>query len=184
MDIAVQSSMRQIKSKTKISCKPACAGCCSRYTQISLAESIIIYDHLRKKKEWPEVQKKSKEQLDIIKAVEPLSWFKLNIKCPILNLDTKLCRAYRVRPAICSTHFVTSDSKLCDPWSHGSGRFETCDMNDLYFKFKSRLENAVDGFGVFGMYFPVPSALLLAEKISVQSGLDLLQVISMIRAEL
>lgn len=184
MDIAVQSSMQQVKSKVKISCKPACAGCCSRYTQISVAEGIIIYDNLRHNQKWMEVRKRAKEQLPLIKDVSPIAWFKSNIKCSILNPDTKLCLAYRVRPAVCSTHFVVSDSKLCDPWLNGSGKFETLDFNDLYFKFRSRLENAVDGFGIFSMNFAIPSALLLAEKISVQSGLDLSQVISLIRAEL
>lgn len=181
---AVQSSVLQMKSKEKITCKVACTGCCSRHTQISIAEAIIIYEHLRVKKEWHDVRKQAKDQAKIARNIEPLSWFKLNIKCSILNLETKLCRAYMVRPAVCSTHFVSSDPDLCDPWSHKSGKFITVDMNNLYFKFKNRLENSIDGFGVFGMHFPIPSALLIAEKISVQSDMDLAQVMSLIRTEL
>lgn len=184
IDVAIQSRMSHVKSKITVSCKPACSGCCSRYTQISVAESVIIYDHLRITKKWLDVKKRAKEQLDIVRRIEPLAWFKLNIKCPILDLNSNLCLAYKVRPAICSTHFATSDSRLCDPWFNGSGKFDTLDYNDLYFKFRSKLDNATDGFSVFGMYFVIPSALILAEKISIQSGMDLSQVMSLIRSEL
>jgi Fe-S-cluster containining protein len=184
IDTALQSVVLQMKLKDKLSCKPGCSGCCCRYAQISVAEAVIIYDCLKSSKKWPDVQRRAKEQTSLIKDVEPLSWLKLNIKCSILDPVTNLCLAYKVRPAICSTHFVTSKPEVCDPWSHESSQFLTYDMNNLYFKFKSRLESVIDGFGVFGMYFPIPLALLLAEKISVHSGMDISQVISIIRSEL
>jgi len=148
-----------------------------------MAEAIIIYEYLRSRDQWIKVKKRSQDQFKTAQLTDPLSWFKLNISCPVLGPD-KLCTAYQIRPAMCSTHFVTSDPKVCDPWGAGPGEYEAIDFDDLYMKFRERNKNAVIGFGVLSLELAISSALLLAERISVQSGLNLEQAMSFIFRQL
>jgi hypothetical protein len=143
-----------------------------------MAEAVIIYEYLKSGGHWPGVKIRARKQLPLIGATDPLTWFKLNMSCPVLSPE-KRCLAYKVRPGMCSTHFVSSDPKLCDPWGSGTGRFEPRDLDDLYDKFCEKLENIV-GPGVLQMRLPFPSALVLAEGISVHSGLDIQQTMEFV----
>jgi hypothetical protein len=147
-----------------------------------MAEAVIIYGYLQSKNRWPEVKKRAQEQFQTAQLADPLSWFKLNIPCPILS--DKLCLAYGVRPALCSTHFAASKPKLCDPWEVESGIYKSVDFDDLYINFRNKVESAVIGYKVLSIELIMPSALLLAERISIQSGLSLKQALSFIFRQL
>jgi Fe-S-cluster containining protein len=149
-----------------------------------MAEAVIIYEHLREKEYWPDVRKKATDQMNLLGAAQPMTWFKMRQKCPVLNTDTDLCRTHALRPAICSTHFVTSNPKLCDPWSTASGEFKAVDYTDLYENFQRRMTECIQSYGIFTLMMPIPTALLLAEKISVKSGLDLSEIVSLFFKEL
>lgn len=186
MDTAEESEKKKlhvIRSK-EIRCRSGCAGCCRRLIKASVAEAVIIYDHLKRSGKWAKVRKKAKELLPIAKNAEPVSWFMMNLPCPVLDLNTNTCLAYRVRPAACSTHFVRSDPELCSPHSVKSGPYVPVDFDDLLGKFLDRLASNVAGFGILQLQLPLPSGLLLAEAVNLQTGLSLEKAVSMFFNEL
>lgn len=201
MDINLASALTQVKVamketadragvrrlqlySEKIQCKPGCAACCARQIYITVAEATIIQDHLEKSGQWEHAEKRARAQLKAVRSSSPLSWFKMNIMCPILDPATKLCTAYEVRPSPCSTHFVTSDPTQCDPWATKSTLFKPLQFKDLHEHFLKRLEKCVDGYGLLALRFPIPIALIFASKIKVQSNLAPTEVMSLIFNEL
>jgi len=184
-DVASRADKRRLKMYGKtVSCRPHCSACCSRLLTISMAEAIIIYEYLKKNKNWAVVRALAEKQLSLLEAAGSITWFKMRQRCPVLDQDTDLCRAYTFRPAACSIHFATSNPKLCDPWSTEQGRFQALDFTDLFEKFEQRMTETIRGHGIFSLRLPMPSALLLAEKVSVKSGLDLNEVVSLFFQEL
>lgn len=185
VDTAARAEKRRLNVyRGRISCRPACSGCCSRLIRISMAEAVLIYEHLSETGRWTEVRRTCVGQMKLLGPVDPMVWFKMNQKCPVLDRKTDMCTAYSVRPATCATHFVTSDPELCDPWSAKGGKYETADFSDLFETFRRRLSASIRDYGIFTMVLPMPSALMLAEQISVKSGLSLAEVVSLFFQEL
>jgi len=167
----------------RIQCRVGCSACCSRMVHVSVAEALVIQEHLAESGRWPEVRAKALAQKPVASGANPVSWFKMNIKCPVLREDG-LCGAYEVRPTPCSTHFVESDPAHCDPWSTKSGRFMPVQMNDLHEGFMKALEGLVDGHGILAYRMSMPSALLFAESVRVMTGLSLEEMTNLLRSEL
>ena len=180
VDTAVKAENRRLTMyKGQVSCKPGCSGCYSKIVNVTVAEALIIYEHLFQKGVWTGVKELCLEQVELLKKdITPLTWFKMNQKCPALDRDTDLCLTYQARPATCSCHFVTSDPGLCGPWTAGSGEFQSLDFEDLFEDFAKRLKEIVREQSLFSYIFPMPSALLLAELISVRSGMNLADAIA------
>jgi Fe-S-cluster containining protein len=184
MDTATAAANRRLAIYgDKIPCKPGCAGCCSRMVRITMAEAAILYEKLVQDKLWLEVKKEARSQFAIAKDADPVAWFKTNRPCPVLDRQKNLCKAYSVRPAACSTHFVISKPELCDPWSTAAGTYVSADMDDLLEKFTKRVMENIAGHGVFSLELPIPVALLLAERISIQSGLELDKAVALLFQE-
>lgn len=184
-DTAVRADRRRLAMyRGKIRCRSGCSGCCSRMIRITMAEAVLIYEHLKGSGAWPEVRKACMGQLKLLGSAGAMTWFKMNQKCPVLNKDTNMCKAYKVRPPACSTHFVTSDPELCDPWSANQGKYESVDSSDLTEEFQKRLEESIRGEGILMITLPMASALTLAEKISVKSGLNLPEIVTLFFKEL
>lgn len=169
--------------KEQIQCKPKCTACCSRMLPITIAEALVMHEYLLKKKQWIEVREKAKEQAKMAKNANMVTWTKMNIKCPVLS-EEGLCRAHLVRPALCSVHFVKSDPRACDPWATSNYRYNPVDMNDLNDSFMKRVSSIIDSYGIFNLKMPIPVALLLAERIQVQSDMDLQKTVSLLFNEL
>ncbi len=168
----------------KVPCKSGCSGCCSRLNVITVAEALMMYEHLLKTKEWSEVAKKAREQFQDVKDANPLSWFKQNRKCPVLDQTTNKCTAYSVRPSTCATHFVTSNPSMCDPWNTKPGKYEPIDFTDLHVQFRMKLMEHTSAYGIMELELPIPTALLLAERISIQSGMEPNDVLALMYQEL
>jgi Fe-S-cluster containining protein len=184
-DTASRADKRRLKAYGRtVSCRPRCTGCCSRLVAVSMAEAMIAYEYLRGTGKWAAVRARADAQLPLLGKAGSMTWFKMRQKCPILDPDTGLCQTYAFRPAACSTHFATSNPELCDPWSTERGRFRPLDFTDLFEKFEKRMSEAVQDYGIFSLRLPVPSAVLLAERVSVKSGLDLSEVVSLFFKEL
>lgn len=166
----------------KIPCKTGCSSCCSRLLHITIAEAVVIYDTLRDNA-WPYVAEEARKQFKLVKETNSLNWFKMNISCPILDPITKKCRSYDSRPPVCSTHFVTSNPKVCDPWDPTNLAYEPVRMSDLLLEFEKKVSSVVDGHGVMQIKVPIPIAILIAERISVQSSLSLHDAISLLYNE-
>jgi Fe-S-cluster containining protein len=179
-EAADKSSIRRLQLHDDIKCKPACSACCNRQIHITAAEALIIQDQLEKSGQWPEVEKRAKALVLLSRDTPPISWFKMNIMCPVLDPVTKLCTAYEARPTPCSTHFVRSDPSQCDPWMMKSGDYDPIDFMDLHEKFSQSLAKIVDGYGVLALKLPMPIALIFAARIKVQSGLGANEIISLI----
>ncbi len=168
----------------KIKCKPGCASCCARQIYITVAEALVLQEHLEKSGQWPYVQQRAFAQLRTARSSNPVSWFKMNIMCAVLDPASKLCTAYEVRPAPCSTHFVTSDPSQCDPWVTKSTLYKSVEFKDMHDHFQKRLERCVDGHGILALKFPMPIALIFASRIKVQSGLGPNEIMTLIFNEL
>lgn len=170
-----------------IPCKSGCSGCCKRMVKITIAEGMIIYDHLVSTKQWEKVGVEARKQLEIVKNSDPLSWFSMGIECPVLDKKKKTCKAYLVRPAMCASHFVKSNPDLCDPHTNSIGNenhFKPLDFDDLVEEFLVYLINNTRAYGVLQVQLPIPVSLLMAESINAQTGLRVEQLISLMYKEL
>lgn len=181
-ETAQKSTHRRLTMIKESPCKINCTGCCARPIIISIAEAVIIYEHLVKEGTWLETRERAKNQFKLSQEAAPLAWFKMNIKCPVLN-DKGECGAYKVRPAACSTHFVTSDPDGCDPWSIKKIEYEPASMHDLYREFQEKLEKGVASYGIMSFMTRVPAALLIAERIQVKTSLSVQEVIALLHNE-
>jgi Fe-S-cluster containining protein len=185
MDAAEKSTKRRLAvHSSTIACKKGCDGCCSRMVYVTIAEAVILQEHVQKEGKWPEVRARAISTATVAKVANPVSWFKMNFKCPVLDPETKSCLAYKVRPAPCSVHFVTSDPALCDPWSTSGGDYLPLDMDDVYEEASKRIESKIDGHGILAFRLPLPIALLFAERIKHRRGLTSQEVMSFIFNEL
>jgi Fe-S-cluster containining protein len=185
MDAAQKAAIRRLNVlKEKCPCKPGCSACCSRLVHISVAEALIIYEHLRKNKSWESVREIALSQYKTASTVNETAWFKMNNSCSVLDPNTKMCRAYSVRPTPCSVHFVTSDPSVCDPWSLSNGSFEKADFPEIHAEFMKTIVGELSGRGVLELRLPMPAALLFAERVQVQKGFTAEQIISFISSEI
>ncbi len=166
----------------KIPCKPACSACCNRLVFITVAEAMVMHGQLEKSGKWTEVRARAAALVPLARNTPVVAWFKMNLMCPVLDSQTRLCTAYESRPSPCSTHFVFSDPGLCDPWKTTSGAYELADMDDLHVQFQKALSTQIDGHGILALRLPIPVALLFAEKIRVQT-LSANEVINLIYNE-
>lgn len=182
---AEKASVRRLRMYgDKVPCMAGCSGCCSRLVSLTVAECLILYESLTASGDWKEVSARAREQWRDASAVNRLAWFKMNRKCPVLDPGTNECLAYAVRPSFCSTHFVTSSPKSCEPWSPEGGNFQPLDFDDIHVEFRTKLMETVASFGILGYELPLPVGLMLAERISVQSGLDFQDVLRLTLQEL
>lgn len=165
------------------SCKPRCHACCYRLAQITVAEAMVIYSYLLDNGQWGVVRDKIKNQVSISFNIDPTTWFKMKIECPVLDSETKLCRAYKVRPIFCSTHFVKSDPAACDPWYIGNAPYTPTYLNRVYTDAMKSIHSISQGAAVFSIELPIQTALLLAEKLSVNTGMDFDKIIRMMSHE-
>jgi len=142
-----------------------------------------MQDYLVKNGTWNGVKKRAQEVAGRSMTTPIMAWFKMKISCPVLDPVNKLCQGYQIRPAICSTHFVTSPVELCDPWATSPGQYQLADMDDLLALFLKNLEREIDGYGILALRLPTPVALIFAEKIKNQSGLTSDEAIRLIFTE-
>jgi hypothetical protein len=185
MDAAEKASKKRLAVYgDKVRCKAACDGCCSRLVYLTVAEATVVQEHLAKTGQWPEVRARAVVLATTVKSANSVSWFKMNLKCPVLDEEKKTCRAYAVRPTPCSVHFVSSDPALCDPWSTKGGDYRPVEMVDVHEDFVRRMEGELDGHGILALRIAMPLALLLAERIKYQRGMSVQEVMSLVYNEL
>lgn len=185
MDAANKSNKRHLQiNKENVTCKPGCSFCCSRLIHITIAEAIVMLDNLRTTKKWETVKSDCVNIYKISMQSEPLTWFKMNIQCPVLDKNTNSCNAYQVRPTPCSTHWVCSPPDLCDPWGNNAGTFRLISDTDIHQEFFNKLEQEVDGHGILILRLPIPAALLFAERIQERRNTSIEEAMSLIRNEL
>jgi Fe-S-cluster containining protein len=182
VEAGVKSNQKRLNVLQNASCKMGCSGCCRRQINISVAEAVIIQEHLEKSKKWTEVFQRCKDVLKHTKTTNSVSWFRMNIPCPILEND--VCLAYNVRPAICSVHFATSDPDICHPWSTKSGEFSPVEFQDIFLDFRKVLSSYVDSHGILSLILPLPMALLMAERVRHQPKLNAESLIRLLYNEL
>lgn len=182
--IVNSSSKRLLVLQDGCPCKPGCYSCCFRLVYVSIAEAVIILDHLKLNGIWDETKNRCIALLKITQKSSPVSWFKMRIECPVLDPKTKTCTAYDVRPPPCSTHFVKSDPEGCDPWSLKPVEYELAAMSDIYIKYEEEISRSLDSYGILSYRLPMSVALLFAERIQVKKGAKISDIISFIYNEL
>lgn len=184
-DTASKAEKRKLHVlKGDVPCKAGCSACCSRLVKVTMAEALIMYEHLVDSGRWPEVRARSEAQMPAAMEVAPRAWFMMNRKCPALSPESSRCLAYPVRPALCSTHFVRSNPALCDPHSMTGGEYKPVQFNDLVEAFLKQMLVSVAGSGLLQLELPLPAALLLSERVNLQAGLTLDRVVSLFLHEL
>jgi hypothetical protein len=168
---------------TACPCHSGCSACCSRLVYASVAEFLLIQEELTKDGTWSAVRQRSQNLIRLCRIAAPLAWFKMNLKCPVLDPKSQTCMSYAIRPPACSIHWVSSSPTACDPWSLKPESYERVMMDDLFQNFSETLAKAVDGHGIFGMILPMPIGLLFAERIRVQRGLSAQEIMRFIHNE-
>ena len=166
----------------KIPCKSGCSHCCSRQIHMTLGEAYNIRVNLVASRKYEEV----KERMGVLKQYEnldPMTWFKMNIKCPILDPKTNKCLAYEVRPLTCAIHFVESDPDSCDPWSMKVPRFQPIDMIDIFEKAVKNISK-VSSKNYWSISLIAHRALEASEKMDQLEGLSLDEVMGLVARNL
>ncbi len=180
VDTAQKSLKRTLPIAKTIKCRVTCSHCCKRKIKITVAEAIILQNFLKDKKEWDKVKEKCKELIFASVNSNDVTWYKMNIECPILKDD--MCMTYEIRPPACSTHFSISNPESCSSRSLEQG-FKSLDFIDLYNEFRNKFESQVDNYGILQFTTHIPLALLLAEKVQTIKDKDLNEIISLIHNE-
>jgi len=180
VDAASKAERRRLRVLgSSAPCKAGCSGCCSRLVKVTMAEALIMYDHLLESGEWVGVRARAEAQMPEAMEASPAAWFMMGRRCPVLRPESGTCLAYPVRPALCSTHFVRSNPGLCDPHAVVQGKYEPVQFNDLVEAFLKKMLANVAGSGIFQLELPLPAALLLSERVNLQAGLTLDRVVSL-----
>lgn len=181
-DAALKAKKRHLDVYTdEIKCKSGCNHCCSRPIMISIAEAHLIKESLIKQKRWSEVKRRSMEQ-EKHKDIDALTWFQMNIKCPVLDPNTGKCLAYEVRPIVCSTHYVVSNPSSCDPWSAEPIKFNKANMGDIEDAANDEINKTL-GQSIYSTRLTMFKALNIIDKLVERDGLTLDQVMVMIGRE-
>jgi Fe-S-cluster containining protein len=155
----------------RIACKPGCNHCCSRFITLSIIEALIVRDALVKSNKWVEVLKKCRSYNETYGDYDPDSWYLSNIKCPVLDTRTGMCKSHVFKPVMCTTHFVLDTNSGCDPWNLTSIKAENLDFNDIAKKFYSSLYRRY-GDHILASKVPLVQGLILAEGLQDQDGYD------------
>lgn len=185
MEAAGKSSARRLLVlQDKSPCRSGCSACCSRMIFVSLAEALVIHQHLVERGEWESVKAAAALLMPMLENSQPSTWFQMNQACPVLNHESRTCRAYEVRPTPCSAHYVTSKPELCDPWSTTLGHYEAVDFVDIHDEFVTKLAAVVDASGFLTVRLPMPAALIMAEKIQSLPSVSGQDLTEFIRSEL
>jgi len=169
MAAATQAAAIRVRNSS-ITCKPACSACCKRFLLISLAEAAVLVDFLKRHKKWDRVAEVSRHQQSMAMSIKPMAWFKIGLPCPILNQD--LCDAYLVRPSTCSAHHVTSPPEACSPLSTSFSSYVPHELTDVHVDFMRSFAAAVCSGSTLRARAPMPVALILAERMSIDPGSD------------
>ena len=179
----IASSERRRLKVVDISCKKSCSGCCRRYIEITVAEASIIVSFLKREKLWDSVKEKAERVSSMVKKVPSNAWFKMDIKCPILD-DNDLCSAYSVRPPVCAVHYAKSNPAVCNPSKVSNQKYDPVEFLEEFTESRKKLSSTLAGYGVLQIVLPLPTALLMADRISIKTGLSYDQVMSIIQNEI
>jgi Fe-S-cluster containining protein len=136
-----------------------CSSCCYRKIEVTISESDMIYRELEKSGLWGRVKEECISLQKFI-SLDSSVWFKSEIKCPVLDEDSKTCMAYGVRPVVCASHFVRSNPENCSPGS--SGDYDKVDMEFIKMEFLKDMESMKGSHA--NVILPLPLALLISEK--------------------
>jgi Fe-S-cluster containining protein len=105
------------------SCRVACAACCYQLVAVMWAEALTIAEEVRT---WPDYaavlttcQADALMLNDIVEKsagyAALIRWYSADggAPCPLLDVGSRLCRVYPVRPGACRHHAVVTDASLC-----------------------------------------------------------------------
>lgn len=182
VEATVKSSQRRLTVLQGSTCKRKCSGCCRRMIHITVAEAIVIQQHLEKSGVWADVLRRCLDMLASVRHASSMSWFRMNVECPILSEGE--CLAYSVRPATCSVHFALSDPKLCHPWSTEAGEYMPVELEDVFLDFQKTLHSSIDAHGILALKMPIPASLIMAERVRYQPDLTPESLIRLVYNEL
>jgi Fe-S-cluster containining protein len=182
-EVALESEKRRLTVyQERIKCKPGCSHCCSRQIHLTLGEA----QNIRKKLISIGKYEETKARIEALKEFEDLdfvTWFKMNLKCPVLDPETQRCLAYEVRPLTCSIHFSESDPSSCDPWSMSQPDFKPVDMVDLFDKAIKKM-SGVSARNFWSVSLVIHRAIEVTEKMGQVEGLSYDQVMELISRDL
>jgi Fe-S-cluster containining protein len=163
------------KEGLKTSCAPGCAGCCYQLTLVTLPEAVAVAEHfladVQRRQLIPLLMRSFFDQLRHIEVGDVgkirQSYFLKKVPCTFLDLETKLCTIYPVRPAACRYHFVVSDPQLCQPES-GNQSVAKVDVVQVDAEVLSEANRASNQAKVPLYIAPLPVAMLWAFKLLIE----------------
>jgi len=107
---------RKLLTESKpLACQRGCSNCCYQPLTMTLLDGILIYQWLADNHLWTtSLQKSFKETAERTTNLALEVWMLSMIPCPLLDLETKACGAYKVRPFVCRIAFSHNDY-FCHP---------------------------------------------------------------------
>ncbi len=182
VEAGIKSNHRRLTVLQDATCRKGCSGCCRRMVHITIAEAVVIQEHLSSIGKWDSVFRKCLDLLASVRDASPVSWFRMNVECPVLEDDA--CLAYQVRPASCAVHFARSKPNLCHPWTTEPGEFVPVELEDVFLEFEKTLRSSVDAHGILAIKVPLPAALIMADRVRHQPNLSPEALVRLIYNEL
>lgn len=113
----------ELVSKFKVSCSKGCSHCCYQLVELRRFEMKAVLWYVKRNKVFIDRQHLMKQRI--------IDWQDPGVevrhrKCVFLNGDHR-CDIYPVRPMACRSHFVVSESDLCDSGKHFRGTVVSID---------------------------------------------------------
>ncbi len=104
-----------LQSNNPLACRSGCSNCCHQPLTMTLLDGILVYQWLANNHLWARsLKKRFEETAERTTNLSLEIWMLGMIPCPLLDEETKACRAYKGRPFICRIAY-SYDSDSCHP---------------------------------------------------------------------
>lgn len=117
--------------KRPLACRRGCSNCCYQPLTVSLLDGILVYQWLADNHLWTSTLKRRfEETADRTNGLALEVWLLSMTPCPLLDEETKVCRAYKGRPFPCRVAFA-HDSYYCHPHRFAEALQHSSSKTDL-----------------------------------------------------
>lgn len=149
----------------KPACKAGCYYCCAKKVDVTAFEAFRIADYINstfEAKERELLVKKVKEVFSRIHSLNQNQRYETGIPCPLLDVKTKNCRAYVVRPIACrgDNSIRRTGCEAAFRRKDASKAQDTISsVRDVWCSIHKGLKAGVDDFGLSGRSIELSYAL-------------------------
>ncbi len=115
INLAVDKLFRNDVVKQSVTCHKGCSACCHSLIGITSEEADLLATKIRRGEVSVDLSLMAVQASTVDNAH---AWYRLSYDqraCPFLDNNTKSCKVYEDRPAVCRSNFAVSDPQHCVP---------------------------------------------------------------------